>query len=135
MATTGKDRLLEFYEAVANHGELERVEEFCSEDFVDHEAFPGIPPDREGVKQFFAMMRGAFPDMQMTPLTVMAEGDRVMSRFRVTGTHEGEFLGIPATGRRVEMEGFDEVRFVEGRVTEHWGAMDSALLMEQLGAT
>ena len=134
MSATGKDRLLQFYEDVANKGDLDLVEDFCTEDFVDHEEFPGIPRDREGVRQFFTMLRGAFPDLHMTPESVVEEGDRVMARFRMTGTHEGEFLGVPASGRHVEIEGYDEVRLVEGRACEHWGAMDAMALMQQIGA-
>jgi predicted ester cyclase len=70
----------------------------------------------------------------MAPQTVMEQGDRVMARFRMTGTHRGEFMGVPPSGRRIDIEGYDEVRLVEGRASEHWGAMDGMALMQQLGA-
>jgi predicted ester cyclase len=65
---------------------------------------------------------------------MVAEGDLVSARFVFTGTHQGEFMGVPATGKRVEVEGFDLVRVRDGRATEHWGQMDAMALMQQLGA-
>jgi predicted ester cyclase len=93
-----------------------------------------MPPDREGVKQFFTQMRTAFPDLHVEPVVIMEEGDRVIARFHMTGTHEGDFAGLPPTGRRVAIDGYDEVRIVGDRAAEHWGAMDGLVLMRQLGA-
>jgi len=128
------DRIVQFYEEVVNANAIDRVDEFCTEDFVDHEEIPGIPPGREGVKQFFQMMRAGFPDLNVKPESVIAEGDRVMARFRMTGTHDGEFMGIPPSGRRVDITGYDEVRLVDDRAAEHWGATDFAALLQQIGA-
>ena len=134
--STGKERLAQFYDEVVNANAVDRVDEFCTEDFVDHEEFPGIPADRDGVKQFFRMMRDAFPDLHMTPLYIAQDGDHVMARFRMTGTHQGEFMGIPATGRHVDVGGYDEVRLTPDneRAIEHWGTLDAMALMQQLGA-
>ena len=134
MAMSGKDRLREFYAEVASTGAVDRIDEFCTEGFVEHEIFAGFSPDREGVKQFFTALRTAFPDLRMEPQVVVEEGDRVMARFRMTGTHNGEFMGVPASGRHVEIEGYDEVIMVDGRMSDHWGAMDSLALMQQIGA-
>jgi len=128
------DRIVQFYEEVVNANAIDRVDEFCTEDFVDHEEIPGIPPGREGVKQFFQMMRAGFPDLNVKPESVIAEGDRVMARFRMTGTHDGEFMGIPPSGRRVDITGYDEVRLVDDRAAEHCGATDFAALLQQIGA-
>jgi steroid delta-isomerase-like uncharacterized protein len=122
-----------FYDGV-NAGDLSVVDELVADDFVDHEEFPGIPTDKEGVRQFFVMFRAAFPDMRMEAREVLGDGDLVSARFVFTGTHEGEFMGLPATGKRVEVEGFDMVRLRDGQVTEHWGVMDAMALMQQLGA-
>jgi steroid delta-isomerase-like uncharacterized protein len=134
MSAQGSDRLVQFYEEIVNGNAPERIEEFCTEDFVEHEEFPGIPNNRDGVRQFFEMMRAAFPDLHMTPESVVEEGDRVVARFRMTGTHQGEFMGVPATGRHVDVSGYDEVRIVDGRAIEHWGTLDAMTLMQQLGA-
>ena len=136
MSSTGKQRLVEFYEEVINANAVDRVDEFVTEDFVDHEEFPGISNDRDGVKQFFQMMRAAFPDLHMTAESVAQDGDHVMARFRMTGTHQGEFMGVPASGRHVDVGGYDEVRLnADGtRAVEHWGTLDAMALMQQIGA-
>jgi predicted ester cyclase len=131
---SNSERIRQFYAEVATGGAVDRIDEFCTEDLVEHEGFPGISNDREGVKQFFAMMHAAFPDLRWEPVTVMEDGDRVIARYHLTGTHQGEFLGIAPTGRRIDMEGYDEARLIDGRACEHWGAMDTLELMQQLGA-
>ena len=130
-----KARTRQFYEEVINAGAIDRVDEFCTEDFVDHEEFPGIPPNREGVKQFFSMMRSAFPDFHMEIEDILVEGDRAAIRFRMTGTHEGEFMGIAPTHKRIDITGSDFLRIVdEERAAEHWGVTDTMTMMQQLGA-
>jgi steroid delta-isomerase-like uncharacterized protein len=131
----GKERLRQFYDVVVNQGDVEKVDEFCTEDFVDHEEFPGITPDRAGVKDFFVMMRKAFPDLHVEVHDIVADGDLAVARATMTGTHQGEFMGVPPTGRRIEVEGFDMVRIPDGqRATAHWGVMDAMTMMQQLGA-
>jgi len=121
-----------FYERV-NSGDLSVMDEVIAEDFVEHEEFPGIEPNKEGVKQFFSMFRAAFPDLRMEVHEVVTEGDLTCARFTMTGTHEGEFMGIPATGKKVAVPGFDMLRLRDGKVTEHWGTTDGMVLMQQLG--
>ena len=129
------DLALRFYDEIINGGNVDLVDELLTEDFVDHEEpFPGMTPDRDGVKDFVRAMRVAFPDLRMTPEQVLSDDERVMVRYRMTGTHDGDFLGMPATGRKVDLSGYDEARVVDGRCVEHWGAMDGAQLMQQLGA-
>lgn len=84
----------------------------------------------EGLRALFA----AFPDIKSEVEDVIAEGDRVAIRSRMTGTHTGEFMGVPATGKTVSAEGIDIVRMnEEGKGVEHWGLMDQASMMVQLG--
>jgi steroid delta-isomerase-like uncharacterized protein len=130
-----KARVRQFYDEVINAGALDRIDEFCTEDFVEHEEFPGLPPDREGVKQFFGMVREAFPDFRIDVDDIIAEGDRVAVRMRMSGTQQGDFLGVPATGRHFSVTGIDILRLVdEERAAEHWGASDMMGMMQQLGA-
>ena len=130
-----KARTRQFYDEVVNAGAIDRVDEFCTEDFVDHEEFPGIPSDREGVKQFFSMMRSAFPDFRVEVEDVIVEGDKAAARIRMTGTHEGEFMGVAPTHKRIDVQGVDLLRIVdEERAAEHWGVTDTATLMQQIGA-
>ena len=100
-------------------GNIDAIDELCSPEFVNHSAPSGMPPNREGVKQVTAMFRQAFPDSYFTVEDMIAEGDKVATHKTFHGTHEGEFMGMPPTGRRVSMELIDIVRIFEGRVVEH----------------
>jgi len=123
-----------FYAEVVNAGNLDLIDELLTDDFVEHEEFPGIPPGRAGVKQFFAMFKGAFPDGTFTPEQVLADGDLVAARISVRGTHLGEFMGVAATGKPVDVQAADIVSFADGRATAHWGVFDAMAMMQQLGA-
>jgi len=122
-----------FYEEVVNRGNISVIDKVTAENYVDHTAAPGMPPGREGEKQWFMMLRAAFPDGHTTIDDLIAEGDKVVVRGTMTGTHTGEFMGIPATGKPVEISGIDITRFENGQSTEHWGQWDVAGLMVQLG--
>ena len=117
-----------------NRGNIGHFDEFMAPDFVEHEVLPpGIPSGREGVKQLTAMLRSAFPDFQATIEDMVAEGDMVVIRQTWTGTHSGEFMGVPPTGNSVSFGVIDILRIAGGKCTEHWGQMDSMSLMQQLG--
>ena len=116
-----------------NTGNEAVADEVMTPDFVEHEELGG-PPTREGVKQFFAMFRAAFPDLRVTIEDMIAEGDKVVARLTMRGTHQGEFLGIPPTGKQVTMGVIDIVRVADGKAVEHWGISDQLGLMQQLGA-
>ena len=116
-------------------GDIDGFGEHLAVGFVEHEELPGLGPGKEGVKQLFHMYRAAFPDLRMEPEDVLASGDKVVARVRATGTHQGDFLGMPATGKHVDVQLIDIIRFGEdGRAVEHWGVMDSLAMMQQLGA-
>jgi steroid delta-isomerase-like uncharacterized protein len=123
-----------FYDEVVNAGRLELVDELAAPDLIDHEELPGFAGGREGVKQFFATMRTAFPDLRMDVQDIIAEGDKVVARATIRGTHQGEFMGIVPTGKAISVSGIDIVRFSGGKVAEHWGVTDGAAMMQQLGA-
>jgi len=102
--------------------------------FIEHEETPGLAPTKEGVLQFFRMYRAAFPNLRMDPEDVLASGDKVVARVRATGTHEGELMGMPGTGKSVDVQLIDIMRFDEdGLVAEHWGEVDVLAMMQQLG--
>ena len=123
-----------FYELI-NSGDTDAFVDLLADDFVEHEALPGIPPDREGTRQLFATIRAAFPDMRWDPEDVLAEGDKGVARVRFGGTNSGEFMGMPATGKAVSVQAIDIVRFGDdGLAKEHWGVLDMMGLMAQLGA-
>jgi steroid delta-isomerase-like uncharacterized protein len=115
-------------------GDIDGFGDLIADDFVEHEETPGLEPTKEGVKQFFHMYRAAFPDLRMEPQDVLASGDKVVARARATGTNQGEFMGMPATGKSVDVQLIDIIRFGDdGLAREHWGVFDALGMMQQLG--
>ncbi|HTS17113.1 MAG TPA: ester cyclase [Verrucomicrobiae bacterium] len=123
----------QFVEQALNQKNLKSLDKLVVEGFVEHVPFPGQGPGREGLRTVLGGFAAAFPDSRWTILEQIAEGDNVVSRFTWTGTHRDEFLGIPATGRKVTVWGvvIDVVR--GGRMTESRILMDTAGLLQQLG--
>ena len=122
-----------FYEEVWNKGNLDAVADLLTSDFVDHAAPPGFPQGQEGAKQVFMMYRGAYPDFRLTLEDVIAEGDKVVARWTTQGTHQGELMGIPPTGKRATVTGIDVFRFAGGKIAEHWAQFDMLGMLQQLG--
>jgi steroid delta-isomerase-like uncharacterized protein len=125
-----------FYEEVIIGGNLSLVDELTAEDLVDHEeGLPGQPSGREGVKFFVNAMRQAFPDLRLKTIDpTMTDGDLEAARTILSGTHTGEFMGIPASGSTVEFESIDIIRLSDGKVAEHLCVTDVLTLMQQIGA-
>ena len=96
--------------------------------------FPGLSEGREGVRQFFSMIHSAFEDFRMDVEDIIAEGDKVVSRIVMTGTHRGEFMDITGTGNTISVSAIDIFRCVDGKFVEHWGVTDGLSMMEQLDA-
>ena len=118
-----------------NAGDIDGFGELLAEDFVEHEETPGLDPTKEGVKQFFHMYKAAFPDLRLEAQDVLVSGDKVVTRTRATGTHQGEILRMPATGKRVDVQLIDIIRFDDdGLAREHWGVFDALAMLQQLGA-
>jgi steroid delta-isomerase-like uncharacterized protein len=117
-----------------NAGDLEGFGGLLAEDFVEHEETPGLAPTKEGVLEFFRMYRTAFPDLRMDVEDLLASGNKAVARVRARGTHDGEFMGMPPTGKGIEMQLIDIMQFDEaGLVREHWGVVDMLSMMQQLG--
>ena len=130
-AEDNKAPIRRFVEEVQSGNNIDLVDEICSPEFVNHSAPPGIPADREGIKIVTAMFRRAFPDSYFTVEDMVAEGDKVATRKTFHGTHGGEFMGIPPSGRSVSMGPIDIVRISGGRVVEHWSMGDTLGMMQQ----
>lgn len=134
MSEQNKALVRRLYDEVLNAGRLDLIDELVTPDFVDHEEFPGSSPGREGAKEFFAMLRTAFPDLRFTVEDMLAEGDRVAVRLTLQGTHQGPFLDMGPTGRPLKVQGIDILRLAGGQLAEHWGVTDQMSMMQQLGA-
>jgi predicted ester cyclase len=121
--------------ALISAGDIDEFGDQMADDFVEHEELPGLEPSKDGVKQLFRMYRAAFPDLRLHAEYVVANGDMVVARARATGTHQGEFMGLPPTGNRVDVQLIDIIRFGDdGLAHEHWGVLDALGMMQQLGA-
>jgi steroid delta-isomerase-like uncharacterized protein len=133
MSEDPKGLMRRFFGAV-NAGDIDALDDLIADDVIEHEEMPGLEPNKEGIKQFFAMFRSAFPDLHIDVHEMLVDGDLVCARAVVTGTHQGELMGMPPTGRRMEMQMIDIVRVRGGQAAEHWGVADNMAMMQQLGA-
>jgi steroid delta-isomerase-like uncharacterized protein len=115
-------------EAQTRHN-LAAVDEFMAADFVDHSAPPGLPCDREGVKMQFSMFFAALPDLQAIIHDQVADDDKVVTRKTLRGTHLGPWMGIPPTGKVLDIEVIDVLRLRDGKITDHWNLVDRLGLM------
>ncbi len=122
------------YERI-NAGDIAGFGDLVADDFVEHQGGgPGFPATKEGTLEFFRTVLAAFPDWRMTVEDLITGGDKTVARVKATGTHKGEFMGVPPTGTRVDMQLIDIMRFNgAGLVCEHWGVADMLSLMQQLG--
>jgi steroid delta-isomerase-like uncharacterized protein len=123
-----------WYEEVMSEGKIEVIDELCSPDYIENDPLPGTGADLAGLKEGVTQIRAAFPDIQASADDIIVEGDRLAVRSTLRATHEGDFIGIPASGKKIEVSNYDFVRFEDGLAVEHWGVIDSAALMEQIGA-
>lgn len=121
------DRLVE---EVWNRGDLAVVDELVGDDYVGH---PSDVRGTEGYKEFFAELRRAFPDIQFAIEDQIAEGDKVVARWTAHGTHQGEYFGVPPTGKPGVITGIEVLRFADGKAVECWGEVDQLSLLQQLG--
>ena len=124
-----------FIDEVINGRDLDRaLAELVAEDFVEHNPLPGQGPGRAGLGDVLAGMFAGFPDLRWDIQETVVEADRVATVSFWTGTHQGEFLGIPATGRSVTVEAWTLDRYQDGQLTESRIIMDVVGLLTQLGA-
>ena len=129
-----KSVIRSFIEDILNQGRLERADDIVIEDFVELDPLPGQSQGKEGLKEVIRQLRSAFPDIHWTVEEMLAEDDKVFTRFTWSGTHQGAFLGVPATGRRITVKGMVIDRLVAGRMAESRILMDTLGMMQQLGA-
>jgi len=128
-----KDLAARFVEQVINNGELERVEEYFTSDYIEHAAAPGLPPGVAGLQAFLGMFRAAFPDTHYTLEDSIAEDNQVVQRFTVHATMQGPFLGMPPTGKSATWSEIHIARAEGDRFVEHWAVIDQLSMLQQLG--
>jgi steroid delta-isomerase-like uncharacterized protein len=122
-------------EEAFNKGNLDVIDELLAEGFVNHDAaLPGPQVGIDGAKASITGYRDAFPDLKITIEDQIAGGDGVATRWSASGTHQGELMGMPATGKQATVTGITIDRIVDGRIAESWTNWDTLGLMQQLGA-
>ena len=121
-------------EELQGEGNFELFDELFADDFLDHTPQPGRTPDKDGARALYHVLRAAFPDFHAEIHWQAADGDLVTTYKTYHGTYEGDFLGVPATGRKIHFETVDAMRVRDGRIVEHWGVANLFSLMQQLGA-
>ena len=134
MSIEENKRIVRRYQEIYNSNNLDALTEVVQEDFLTPRMMPGMPPGLEGAKQIHQATLLGMPDWHTEIEELIAEGDKVVARITMTGTHTGEFFGFPATGNRISFTGIYIARIADGKIVEHWGEEDSLGLMQQLGA-
>ena len=121
------------FEEVWNQGNLAAIDELFAPSYIRYD--PAAPEAKglAGFKQLVVLLRTAFPDLHFTLEEIIAEGDKVMSRALLRGTHRGEYLGIAPTGKPVAVMGMVVLRIAQGKFQEGWLMMDNLGLLQQLG--
>ena len=115
-------------------GKIDLIAQLCADDFVMRDPVAG-EIDRRGFEQHVQTYRKAFPDLKIEVIDQIVSGDRVMSRWRATGTHQGDLMGIPATNKKGMVEGLTVGRYANGKLVESYSQWDVMGLMRQLGIT
>jgi steroid delta-isomerase-like uncharacterized protein len=131
--THNKEVTRRFSAEVWGEGNADLADELIAADLVEHTPFPSSTPGLAGHKQVLALFRTAFPDLTVTVEGVTADGNLTSLRWSGTGTHKGDLMGIPPTGKTVRITGMDILRFEDGKIKERWAEVNALSLMQQLG--
>lgn len=134
MAADPKHVVTRIVEDMFNEHNLAAADRLVAPDCVDHSGFPGQPAGLAGMKARWGMMFAAFPDFRVTIDDLVAEGDKVSMRATGRGTHDGEFFGVPATGKPVVFTEINLSRIVNGHMVEHWAQRSTLEVLQQIGA-
>lgn len=133
MSEQNKAAVRRWLEKGFNEKNLDEFDNYYGTKLVNHELPPNMPQGLEGTKMFASMFFGAFPNILVTLEDLVAEGDKIVARWSARGTHQGELMGIPPTGKEVLITGIAIDRFEDGKSVEHWEIFDQLGMMQQLG--
>ena len=134
MATDNREKSRRIFEKVWNEKHVEQIDELVAPDYVHHDV---LSPDQTGIKaykQFVDLYLTAFPDIHFNIEDEISDGDKVVIRWTVTGTHKGDLPGLPPTGRPISVTGITIGRLSDGKFVESWNNWDALGMMQQLGA-
>ena len=133
MSEQNKTAARHFIEKGLNQRDLSALDEYFSSNLTDHALPPGLPAGLEGRKMFASALLAAFPDLHVHLEDMIADGEKLVTRYTVHGTHNGDLMGIPPTGKQVSIGGIAIDRFENGQSIEHWELFDQMAMMQQLG--
>jgi steroid delta-isomerase-like uncharacterized protein len=120
---------------VFNNRQYDKFGDYILDDFNDHSALPGQKPGLDGLKDAFKIFFTGYPDLKFTIKDVMvnSDGTKASVLYEMTGTNSGDFMGRPATNKKIDVMGIDYLVFKGDKASEHWGYDDTAAMMQQLG--
>ncbi|MGH2521922.1 MAG: ester cyclase [Anaerolineales bacterium] len=133
MSTEENKALVRRYQEAHNTNNLAALDEIVSADLIPHNQLPGLPSGLEGGKLVHQGLLAAFPDLHTETEDLIAEGDKVVQRFTVSGTDKGGFMGAPPTDKHYKVSGISIFRIANGKIVEHWGQFDQLGVLQQLG--
>jgi steroid delta-isomerase-like uncharacterized protein len=135
MMTDYKTLAREMFGAIAAGQDVDAaVDKYMAEDFVEHEEVPGMGNTRDTPRQLFKMLQAAIGDFHVEVHDLIQEGDKLVARISFVGSHNGDFMGVPASGTSVSIDAIDVLQFRGAQVAAHWGVMDMAGALAQMGA-
>ena len=134
MSAQNKATMRRIYEEIWNQGNFEVLDDIISPDYVSHlPTPPGVPSGREGLRWLIQMYRTAFPDLHVQVEDQISEGEKVLTRITIQGTHQDQFMNVPPTNKKVTVTALVVTRFEKGQNVEGWAELDRLGLMQQLG--
>ena len=124
----------DYFNEVWNKGNLDLLDELLSIDYLNHSSsIPDVPPGPAGLKPIVTTMRIAFPDLHYSIQDLIITETRIVARVKMTGTHTGDFFGIPPTNKKISVDQINIEYIKDGRISEHWRITDENTMMSQLG--
>jgi steroid delta-isomerase-like uncharacterized protein len=127
--------ILTKFATAVNTGNFDLFKEAVAVDNVDHDPAPGQVPGPDGYRMYFSALRTAFPDLSVSPETLVGDDDSLAFAYTITGTQNGSFMGMPPTGKKIKIRGMQISKFKDGKMVERWGSSDELGLLQQLGVT
>lgn len=133
MTSKTKEIAARFTEDLWDQGNLNVVDELLTANFVDHDPVQEQASGPEGYKQMVGAFRTAFPDLRVRNEDVIEAGNKLVARWTAHGTHTGQLMQIPPTGKKVSLKGIDIFRIENDKIVERWGEFDALGMLSQLG--
>lgn len=133
MDRAAMEKSVRHFYAMVSAGKINSMDGLMTKNFIDHNPEPGQKGDWPTVRKGFQEMGKAFSKIKFDPMDIVIEGDKVAIRVQMSGTQKAAFMGMPSKGKSFSIQGFDLIKFTNGKVSDRWGTFDSMAMMTQLG--